>query len=250
MARFNNTYTLLLGSFVVWAAAVLLVALFGLGARFNPLPVDIGLAKPIPIVKIAQNKAILEPLAQYAEVGTRPLLMFDRRPGIVQAAPGDNSGMELDVVLGSVLITPNLKMAVFRENQGGTVRRVRLGDVIEGSGWRLVKLDPRSAVVEGPSGQRTFDLLVFNGKGGEPPTQIASVAAPDTTGAAQPVQAVAPIPAVQTAPSNTNVVAATVAPANQNMTQEQQIEAIRKRIAARRAQMQADAAKAASDAKK
>ena len=247
MVRLNNTYTLLLAGFVLWAALVLLVSLFGLGARFNPLPVDMSLAKPIPTVKINQNRAILEPVENYAEVGARPLLMFDRRPGIVQAAPGDNSGAELDVVLGSVLITPNLKMAIFRENQGGAVRRVRLGDAIEGTGWRLVQLDPRRAVLEGPTGQRSLDLLVYNGKGGEPPTalSVANVAPPMNTDA-QPMMTTAP-PA-QTA-ANTNNVATTVAP-NQNMTQEQQIEAIRKRIAARRAQMQADAAKAASDAKK
>ncbi|MGH8108781.1 MAG: hypothetical protein ACREO1_08730 [Arenimonas sp.] len=248
MARLNNTYTMLLAGFLLWAGLVLLVSFFGLGARFNPLPVDMSLAKAIPTVKIDQGKAILEPIENYAEVGTRPLLMFDRRPGIVQAAPGDNSGAELDVVLGSVLLTPNLKMAIFRENQGGAVRRVRLGDTIEGTGWRLVQLDPRRAVLEGPTGQRSLDLLVYNGKGGEPPTALtaANAATPENADT-QPMTATAP-PA-QPAPNTTNV-AANAAPANQNLTQEQQIEAIRKRIAARRAQMQADAAKAASDAKK
>ena len=247
MAKFNNTYTLLLASFVLWASLVLLVALFGLGARFKPLPVDMSLAKPIPMVKIAQNIAVLEPLSSYTEVGSRPLLMFDRRPGVVQAAPGDNSAAEIDVLLGSVLITPNLKMAIFRENQGDVSHRVRLGDLIEGTGWRLIQLEPRLAVLEGPSGQRSFDLLVFNGKGGQTPTPVAVASTPDNVNS----QAVVPAaPAVQTTPNSTNVVANAAAPANQTMSQEQQIEAIRQRIAARRAQMQADAAKAASDAKK
>lgn len=249
MAKLNNTYAMLLAGFVLWAASVLLTAFFGLGARFNPLPVDMSLAKPIPNVKIAQNKVVLEPLSSYSEVGARPLLMFDRRPGIVQAAPGDNSGAELDVTLGSVLITPNLKMAIFRENQGGAVRRVRLGEVIENSGWRLVQLDPRRAVLEGPTGQRSLDLLVFNGKGGEAPTPLTTAAPPESSNA-QPSNAMATAP-VQTKPANANAVApVTTVTAPQNMTQEQQIEAIRQRIAARRAQMQADAAKAASDAKK
>jgi len=247
MAKWNNAYTMLLSGFTLWAALVLIVALFGLGARFSPLPVDPTLAKPIPLVKIERNKMVLEPMASYAEVGTRPLLMFDRRPGVVQAAPGDVSGAELDVTLGSVLITANLKMAILRENQGGAVRRVRLGEMVEGTGWRLVQLDPRRAVLEGPTGQRSLDLLVFNGKGGEQPTPMATSTSVDNANtqanaavAAQPVQ---PTP-------NTNVVAAVPASAAQNMSQEQQIEAIRQRIAARRAQMQADAAKAASDAKK
>jgi len=249
MAKWNNAYTLLLSGFTLWAGLVLIVALFGMGGRFNALPVDTSLAKPIPTVKIERKKAVLEPIEYYAEVGTRPLLMFDRRPGVVQAAPGDESGAELDVTLGSVLITPNLKMAILRENQGGAVRRVRLGDVVEGTGWRLVQLDPRRAVLEGPTGQRSFDLLVFNGKGGELPTPLATA----NTGQenTSPVSATMAPAVAAPIPNNTNVVAAVPASAvSQNLTQEQQIEAIRQRIAARRAQMQADAAKAASDAKK
>ena len=133
-------------------------------------------------------------------------------------------------------------MAIFRENQGGAIRRVRLGDLIEGSGWRLVQLDPRRAVLEGPTGQRALDLLVFNGKGGQAPTPVAAATTVDNTDSAAAVP-------VQAAPVNSTAVA-TTAVSNQNMTQEQQIEAIRQRIAARRAQMQADAAKAAADAKK
>ncbi|HOZ05577.1 MAG TPA: hypothetical protein PLS60_09355, partial [Arenimonas sp.] len=145
MAKLSNTGTMLLASFVLWAFMVLLVAFFGLGARFDALPVDMSLAKPLPNVKIAQNKPTLEPMSSYLEVGTRPLLMLDRRPGVVQAAPGDTSAAELDVSLGSVLITSTLKMALFRENQGGASRRVRLGDLIEGTAWRLVQLEPRRA---------------------------------------------------------------------------------------------------------
>ena len=141
-------------------------------------------------------------------------------------------------------------MALFRENKDGASRRVRLGDLIEGTGWRLVQLEPRRATLEGPTGQRQIDLLVFNGKGGESPTPITVGTVPETAGAVQNAGPIVAAPLVQTTPSNTNVVATTVPPANQTMTQEQQIEAIRQRIAARRAQMQADAAKAASDAKK
>ena len=250
MAKFNNTGTLLFAGFTFWAALVLTVAILGLGARFDALPVDASLAKPLPTVKIVQNKATLEPMSNYLEVGTRPLLMADRRPGVVQAAPGDEAAAELDVSLGSVLITPTLKMAIFRENKdGGASRRVRLGELIEGSAWRLVQLEPRRAILEGPTGQRSMDLLVFNGKGGQSPTPIAVAAPQEVINTVQNAAPVVSPPPVQTTPSNTNVVA-TTAPVNQNMTQEQQIEAIRQRIAARRAQMQADAAKAASEAKK
>jgi general secretion pathway protein N len=249
MAKLNNTATMLLASTLFWAVLILLLAFAGLGARFDTLPVNASLAKPLPTVKIAQNKTVLEPLANYQEIGTRPLLMLDRRPGIVQAAPGDNAQAELDVSLGSVLITSNLKMAIFRDNKDGNTRRVRLGELIEGTGWRLVQLDPRRAILEGPTGQRSMDLLVFNGKGGQSPTPIAVLAPQDTGSVIQNAVPVA-APAVQTTPSNGTVVATPTASVNQTMTQEQQIEAIRQRIAARRAQMQADAAKAALEANK
>jgi general secretion pathway protein N len=250
MAKLNNTGTLLLASALLWAALILLLSLLGLGARFEALPVNTSLAKPLPMVKIAQNKTTLEPLSNYLEVGTRPLLMLDRRPGIVQAAPGDNAAVELDVSLGSVLITSNLKMAIFRDNKDSSSRRVRLGDLIEGTGWRLVQLDPRRAILEGPTGQRSIDLLVFNGKGGESPTAVAVAVSTASENAAQSAVSATAVTAVQTTPSSGNVVATTTPSVNQSMTQEQQIEAIRQRIAARRAQMQADAAKAALDANK
>jgi general secretion pathway protein N len=251
MAKLNNTGRMLLAAALFWAIMVFLLALLGLGARYDALEYDASLAKPIPAVKIVQKKNPLEPMSSYLQVGTRPLLMLDRRPGVVQAAPGDNSAVELDVSLGSVLITSSLKMAIFRENKDGATRRVRLGDLIEGTGWRLVQLEPRRAILEGPTGQRSIDLLVFNGKGGQSPTQVAVAAALDSNSPGQnAAPAVVAVPAVQPAPSNANNVVNTTASVNQSMTQEQQIEAIRQRIAARRAQMQADAAKAASEAKK
>lgn len=249
MAKFNNATTILLGTFVIWACLILLITLTGLGARYRPLPTNASLAKPIPSVNIVRNTATLGPIGDYAEVGNRPLLMFDRRPGAVLAAPGDNSAAELDVSLGSVLLTNNLKMAIFRENQGGATRRVRLGELIENTGWRLVQLEPRRAVLEGPNGQRAFDLLVFDGKGGQSPTTVVvSQANADAAQAqnAEPAAGNTAKPAA--AVGNTNSVA--LAPPSENMSQEQQIEAIRQRIAARRAQMQADAAKEAANAKK
>ncbi len=248
MVKFSKASTLLLAGFAVWAGMVLVAALFGAGARYADLPVDASLAKAIPSVKIAQNKATLGPLQNYAEMGNRPLLMFDRRPGPVPAAPGENAAAELDVSLGSVLLASDFKMAIFRENQGGATRRVRVGDLVEGTGWRLVQLEPRRAVLEGPSGQRAIDLMVFNGKGGQSPTPIAVTATPQASNAENANPGVVPV--AQTTPANTNAVATTAAPSNKEMTQEQQIEAIRQRIAARRAQMQADAAKAALEANK
>ena len=126
--------------------------------------------------------------------------------------------------------------------------RVRVGETVQGSNWRLVQLEPRRAVIEGPSGQRVLDLRVFDGKGGEAPTQIAAANATRTTpepsarteqrrnggqGAPSP-SSVPPSP-----PQATPEASAQSAP---QVVQDEQVEAIRRRIEARRAQMRAEAA--------
>jgi general secretion pathway protein N len=247
MQKSFDAKTLTLLAVAVWAAALLIAAALGLGGRFTTMPLNAAPAKPIPDFKFTPASATMGPLNQYAAVGQRPLLNFDRKPSPVAAAPGDSSTAELDVMLTSVLRTPQLQMAIFRETQSGVSRRVRLGEIIEGSGWRLTELDERSAVLEGPSGQKAMDLRVFDGKGGEPVTVLSAPAPVITTAQNPAVQAPQAAPVVAIKPV---VTSAAEANDGQTMTQEQQIEAIRQRIAARRAQMQADAARDASEAKK
>jgi general secretion pathway protein N len=242
MSKSFDTKTLLLGAICLWTAALLIASVLGFGGRFSTMPLDAAAAKPIPDFKVSPNATTMGPLNQYAAVGERPLLNFDRKPSPVAAAPGDGGTVELDVMLTSVLQTPRFQMAILRENQGGVSRRVRLGDMVEGTGWRLTQLEPRRAILDGPSGQKTLDLRVFDGKGGEPVTVMA--AADQATPANPSPQTSAPPPPTPTKP------VVTASGEGQTMTQEQQIEAIRQRIAARRAQMQADAARAATDEKK
>jgi general secretion pathway protein N len=164
------------------------------------------------------------------------------------AAAGGGSD-ELDVTLSSVLITPRLKVAILTDNKDASItRRVRLGELVEGTNWRLVSLEPRRAVLEGASGQRTLELRVFDGQSGQPPTPVAANADGD---AAAPTARVVPSPAPTPPPAS---VAQAVPPPptvvnkpdpNQ-MSQEEQVEAIRRRIEARRAQMRAEAEAAAA----
>jgi general secretion pathway protein N len=109
-------------------------------------------------------------------------------------------------------------------------RRVKLGDLLEGTSWRLVELQPRRASFEGPQGRRDLELRVFDGTGAPmPATPVAARPAPDTIENAEPV---APPPAAVPAPLP-------ALPMAQDepveMTPEQQVEAIRRRIEARRA---------------
>jgi general secretion pathway protein N len=107
-------------------------------------------------------------------------------------------------------------------------------------------------VFEGPEGRRTLELRVFDGQGGQPPTRLAGAQpqgqrpAQSGPGAATPVAGAGsaqtpprerPSPSdtqVRGAPPAANPDAAEPAPA---LTTEQQMQAIRERIQARRRQM-------------
>ena len=257
MADHLRPLTLLLGATCLWALSVLVLALAGLGGGVAPAA-SVAVAPAIPKVSLTPSQSRLGPAANYAEVGQRPLLYQDRRPGLAPVE-GGGSG-ELDVVLSSVLITPRLHMAVFTDNKDASSRRVRLGEVVPGSNWRLAVLEPRRAVLEGPSGQRELGLRVFDGTGGQAPTPTAEGARPQAAAGSGSGDAVSeantppPPPPPDSRPAPSAAVAADAgngaqpdASATAPLTQEQQVEAIRRRIEARRAQMRAEAAAASRE---
>jgi general secretion pathway protein N len=239
--------TALLAATCLWALVLLVLAFTGLGGRVPPLADNPALARPVPQARLEAVATRLGPATDYTEVGERPLLVPDRRPKAA-AASGEASS-DLDVALTSVLITPRLQMAILTDNQGGASRRVKVGDVVPGTSWRLVSVEPRRAVVEGPSGQRVLMLRTYTGggtpPGGTPPGAAATTMNPETVPPPAPVPAPEGGPAVAEAPAPPGAVPP-AAPTD-TLTQEQQIEAIRRRIEARRAQMRAEAAKAAGD---
>jgi len=238
--------TLLLGGAALWALCLLVLALAGLGSRVAP-PSGVAAPPALPKVSLTATASRLGPWDNYAEVGSRPLLNEQRRPMAVAMAASGGGSDELDVTLSSVLITSRLKMAILTDNKDAGTRRVRLGELVEGSNWRLVALEPRRAVLEGASGQRTLELRVFDGQSGQPPTPVAANAEADA--AATPARVVTspaptppPAPVAQAVPPPPMV----KKPDPNQMSQEEQVEAIRRRIEARRAQMRAEAEAAAA----
>ena len=257
MADTLRPASLLVGAAGLWAVCVLLLALAGLGSRV-PDPVVAPVPPAIPAVVATPNRSRLGPLLDYAQVGQRPLLNVDRRPG-PQPAAATGASDELDVVLTSVLITPSLQLAILTDTKDQSSRRVRVGENVTGSNWRLASVGPRSAVLDGPSGQRTLELRVYDGQGGVTPTALGVAGkAPGNDGGAsgpggQPLtpeqaarvpagrdlsRAVPPL-ATASAPPPAPTPTPTMQP--QPTTQDAQIEAIRRRIEARRAQMRAEA---------
>jgi general secretion pathway protein N len=144
-----------------------------------------------------------------------------------------------------VLITPDLKMAIIKSPDGNTAPlRVKVGEPHEQlPGWQLQSVSPRSAVFVGPEGERTLELAVFDGVGGEAPTMAA--APPSTTSTTDaPIEpppgpvadAAVPQPPTAQAPDPNSA-----RPAPPPQTEQAQMDAIRKRIEARRAQLRQEA---------
>lgn len=240
MADAFRPLTLLFGALCLWALCLLILALSGLGSRF-PAVASAGKPPPLPTVSLTRSVSRLSAMADYLEVGERPLMNLTRRPVAQSAVDGEAGAADLDVTLTSVLITPRLQLAILTDNKDGASRRVRVGETVQGSNWRLVQLDPRSAVIEGPSGQRTLELRVFDGRSGEAPTPMATANDGEPQQPIQAIQAItSPPPPTPTRPQ-ANAEPAAKPEAAEQLTQEQQVEAIRRRIEARRAQMRAEA---------
>jgi len=256
-----NVRTWLLAVVAGWAVLAAVMAVFGLGGRITPLPADPALVQALPRLPATPPER-LGALDRYADVAARPMFAEDRRPKPYFLSGEESAAPAFDLVLTSVLITPSLELAIVQPAQGGEGLRVKVGESPAGfPGWRLADLDPRRAVFDGPEGRRELELRVFDGTGGQPPTQVigtppavppaaAAVAPPAmmpggrTTGGnnapsatptvaspTAPVQV--PAPVAMPAPSGT-APAASAAPA---ATVDEQMEAIRQRIEQRRAQL-------------
>lgn len=192
-----------------WALLLWLGAALGMGGRLStPAPVPAG-ALPQPAAPVPDR---VGPLSQYAEAAARPLFTEDRRPRAFVATAADpgegGSGNAFDYMLTGVLISPQVRLAILQPGNGGPAQRVREGAAPDGApGWRLVALQPRRAVFDGPGGRMALDLRVFGAPA--PPPAAREEAAP----AAEPG-------------------------ADQSGDEQRRIDDLRRRIEARRAQLQ------------
>lgn len=235
--------TWLLAALAGWAILAWLLALFGMGGSIRPLPADPSLVQALPQLRPPAAER-LGPIAQYSETGARPLFSESRQPEpFFISGEGGEQPQSFDFVLSSVLITPALKMAILQTTEGGESVRVKLGESPESApNWQLVEINPRSVVIAGPEGRQTLELRVFDGAGGQPPTAMPAPA-PMPTGPVQQVQPPRRSTAAAsdgTQPASADAMSPTVdtaAPAEPELTTEQQMDLIRKRIEARRAQL-------------
>ena len=262
--------TWLLAALAGWALLAWVLALAGLGGRVAPLADDPSLLQPLPQLRAAAPQR-LGPIGQYGEIAARPLFSDDRRPKPFSLRADDGEAANtFDYVLTSVLITPALKLAILQpsaeaeagaaaqgENAGSGIR-VKLGESAEqAQGWRLVALEPRSAVFEGPEGERTLELRAFDGTGGVPATPASQPAVPPPAGRPTPPRATtasaadaadaadAAAAAAEKPPAAPPPRPAAPQPARESTTKtpDAQIEAIRQRIQERREQLRRETQK-------
>ncbi len=241
--------TWLLVAVAGWALLAWLLALSGMGGVIVPLPVDPSLVQSLPQLR-APAAERLGPLANYSQMSARPLFSENRQPEpfFISGEQGEQP-QTFDFVLSSVLISPHLQLAILQPREGGESVRVKLGDAPDAApNWRVIEILPRSVVIAGPEGQQTLDLRVFDGSGGQPPTLTqtgASAMLPMPGGpvaSPQPAGQV-PMPAGQAPPAQAATAQGMPEPvpnssgAEPVLTTEQQMDLIRKRIEARRAQL-------------
>lgn len=241
--------TWLLAALAGWALAAWILALFGMGGQIRPLPDDPALLATLPKLP-AQAPERLGALSQYAEIAARPVFHPSRtpQPFFVSGQEEGEQAQAFDFVLSSVLITPQLQLAILQPAQGGEGIRLKVGEAPDNAaGWRIAEIRPRSVVVQGPDGPRTLELRVFNGVGGQPASAApGATAAPvpmpgSSTNSAPPMAG--PSPATPVSPAKPGPSSGPVPTQPQSMpvpdaqTTNQQMEAIRQRIEARRAQL-------------
>jgi general secretion pathway protein N len=228
-----------------WGLLVWVLALLGMGSPIARLPDDPALLRTLPTPRPVQAERIA-PLSQYAEVGARPLFSEDRRPQpfSLQPAGEGEQAQAFEFLLTSVLMTPNFQMAIIQPAAGGDSIRMKVDEApSEAQGWRLVSVEPRAATFIGPQGEKRLELRTYDGTGGTAPTPSRTT----TTASTNPVQAPdveavppPPPPPPPTATTNKPTQVGSSLP-DTPMTPEAQMEAIRKRIEARRAQLRQEA---------
>lgn len=269
--------TWLLSAFAGWALLAWVLALAGMGGHAALLADDPSLLQVLPQPQPSPPDR-LGPLGQYDEIAARPLFADDRRPHPFSLQADEDEGKDngFDYQLTGVLITPQLRMAIVQPTQGGDSVRVRLDTAAdEIPAWRLVQLDARSAVFAGPDGRKTLELRVYDGSGDAAPTRVQdsspmrdadSATTPQARRqpAARPMSQPAAISEVRAdadegadteADADADAAAAAAAatadaPAATSQGSQSQMDEIRKRIEARRAQLRQQADPATAPAKK
>lgn len=248
--------TWVLATVAGWALLAWLLALLGMGGRIAPVEHDPSLAQSLPRPGATPESRLQGP-GDYAEAVRRPLFFTSRQPlaFVIQGEQDNNVAADsaFDYVLTGVLIAPTARLAMLQKPDGSDGPTVAVGDEVEGHpGWRLSSVAARSALFTGPEGERSLELRRYMGDGpampGQMPPPAASPAPPPPSA---PISGGVPPATADSATAAAAAVAAEQAEQARRNTpptralpntpeQQAQIDAIRRRIEARRAQLQVE----------
>lgn len=228
-----------------WAIVLSVLAFAGMGGRLGEAEAD-ATGQKLPDTKLppSSRPGVME---QYAEVRNRPLFSENRRhvPFVIDPSGEDAQANTFDYTLTSVLISGDVQLVILKPAaEGAKPVRVKLGEAVETAPqWSLATIEARAAVFRGPEGDRRLDLRVFNGVGGTNPPPVGGPSPPqqgviNETLPGQPGNEVPPQPVVEAPPPPPPAQGG-------NVSTEVQLEAIRKRIEERRAQLRQQAAQEA-----
>lgn len=247
--------TWLLAGIAGWAVCLWVFALFGLGERLGDADIE---ALPQRLPSTALPTADRPgPQSQYGEIAVRPIFSENRKPQrfIIDGTGEEAQVNTFDYVLTSVMMTSGVQLAILKPAADGAQPvRVKVGEAVETAPqWTLASVQPRSAMFRGPDGEKTLELRVFNGVGGAVPPPIAQVAPPVPGPGAvinetMPGQPGNEMPVPQSAPPIPPPPPVASADGDAaNVSTQAQLDAIRKRIEARRAQLRQQAAQEAQN---
>jgi general secretion pathway protein N len=208
---------------------------FGLGAGYS-LPEAV---RGAPAAPLALNREMfkLPSWGDYAVVLDRPIFNEDRKPTPVSEAsasvkPEEATAKPLNTTLTSIILTPDVKLAIVKNNDTGESEVVRVGRPLAGeqNGWTLVEVSPRGATFEGQGlGRQALELAVNEKSSG---VQVTPPPAGSNKSATAPA----------------NAPASTQAPAPETDAAAQaHAEEIRRRIEERRRQLREEAERMRSE---
>ena len=210
---------------------------FGLGAGYS-LPEAV---RGEPAAPLALNRDVfkLPGWGDYAVVLDRPIFNEDRKPTPVSEAtasdkPEEATAKPLNATLTSIILTPDVKLAIVKNNDTGESEVVRVGRPLAGeqNGWTLVEVSPRGATFEGQGlGRQALELAVNETSAG---VQLTSPPAGNSRTAATPANAPAGAPAATPAPET-------------DAAAQAHAEEIRRRIEERRRQLREEAERMRSE---
>ena len=174
----NLLTTLLAGT--IGALVLAGIVLFAVLGRVNVDRIaPIGDTSVAPLV-VAVPDTGLEPFEEYNEILRRPVFFSDRRLPILQAAdfegeimeivevpPDPEPVSELKASVAGIIITPEMRMAMIRDQEANRTVLLREGMSLEGeqAAWRLERIEPRLVSFVSEDGRSTGLELEVNTRG-------------------------------------------------------------------------------------